>query len=85
MPHATVAEDEVPAVKRATDALNAVLASASRVKPVGSIEPPLTNTILPEIDRKLGTNKDNMLQLLGFQEHNVFELACRKIFLQVLV
>ena len=85
MPHATLAEDEVPAVKAGVNALEQILSSAAQVKPVGAIEPALTPLNLPDIDTKFGTSKAEMLELLGFQEHNVVELACRKIFLKILV
>ena len=73
------------AVKTAVDALEEILDSASQVKSVGVIEPALTPLNLPDIDRKFGANRSEMLESLGFHEHNVVELACRKIFLQILV
>ena len=72
-------------MKKAGDTLRDVLESALQVKPIGAIEPPLAPTNLPDIDRRFGTNKNEMLQLLGFNEHLVFELACRKILMEMLV
>lgn len=85
MPHATMAEDEVPALKVVANALEDVLHSASKAKPIGDIEPALTPENLPELDRRFGTNREEMSKLLGFQEHNIFEVACRRIFIQTLV
>ena len=80
-----MAEDEVPVVKRFADALNDVLLSASRETRPSSFEkipPPLS---IPELDRKFGKTKDEMLELLGSQESTVIELAFKKVFLQILV
>ena len=85
MPHATMAEDEVPAVKRFADALNDVLVVASKNVTDGSLERIPAPSHIPELDRKFGKTKDEMLKLLGSHEYTVIELAFKKVFLQILV